>query len=334
MKKNPLITIIVTTYNSDLNYFSECMYSIINQSYKNTEILIIDDFSSKKNYLALKSLLKKKFKDNRIKVYQNKKNYGVSKSLNQGINFSKGKYITWCSYDDYFHHNKILLQYNKIKNLDNTIVSCNSFVKYQNYNFFRKVNYEFLSTNKDSLILSDKFSGGTFLIPKKIIIKCGKFNEKLKFTQDYDMWLRFYDHNIKFANLNKYLFFSRIHMDQDTNKKSKKVMIEKKNFYLRYFKKNLPYFLNFYSFYELIKINISFRIRGYFNLSEFISKEILKFNKIKKKKLLIIIMIILRVSKYTSNFYNLIYSYFRILIITILNLIYYFNKMIGSKNSK
>lgn len=325
MRKNQLITVIITTYNSNLGYFNECLRSIINQSYKNIEILIIDDFSSKKDYLALTSFLKKNFKDRRIKIYQNKKNYGVAKSLNYGINLSKGKYITWCSYDDYFHHNKILLQYNKIRNLDKTVATCNAFVKYQKYNYLRKINYDFLCNNRDSLLLSDKFSGGTFLIPKELFAKCGKFDEKLKFTQDYDMWLRFYDHNIKFINVNKYLFFSRVHFNQDTNKRSNNVIKEKKIFYLKYFRKNLIYFLNFYSLYELIKINISFRIRGYSKLSDFMNKEILKFYKTKNNQNeLYFVKITLTISTFVANINKFIYSFFKNLIIKVLNLIYIF----------
>ena len=60
MNKNPLITVIITTYNSNINYFSECLQSIINQTYKNLEILIIDDFSTKMNYKKIKLLIKNK----------------------------------------------------------------------------------------------------------------------------------------------------------------------------------------------------------------------------------------------------------------------------------
>ena len=328
MNKNPLITVIITTYNSNINYFSECLQSIINQTYKNLEILIIDDFSKKMNYKKIKLLIKKNFKDKRIKIYQNKKNFGVSKSLNNGIKFSKGEYLTWCSYDDYFHLDKISLQYNKIKNLDKTIISCNTTIKYENYNFFRKVNYNFITKDRDSLLLSDKFSGGSFLISKKIFNMCGFFNEKLRFTQDYDMWLRFYDYNIKFINLNKYLFFSRIHILQDTNKNSNKVIKEKNKFYLEYLKKNILYFINFYSRYDLIKISFFFRIRGYFDISNYIDTKILKFYNSKKLKIkLYFLKLTLSLTKFTSNSFYYSYSFFKKLIIKILNFVYYIDKI-------
>ena len=205
-----LITVIVTTYNSEMRFLEECVSSIINQTYTNIEILIIDDSSKKNIYDYQKKHLKSKFNDSRIKFYRNNKNYGVSYSLNKGIKLSKGKYINWCSYDDLFHPNKLNLQYALIKKMSfqsRTIISCNTHVLYDDLNYSRIINYQNINS-KDALLFRDKYSGGSFLIPKSIFYLVGFFNIKLRFTQDYDMWLRMYDYNIKFFNLNKNLFYT------------------------------------------------------------------------------------------------------------------------------
>ena len=232
MKKNKseLISIIVTTYNSNLKYLEECLKSILSQSYKNLEVIIVDDFSKRKIFESQKKYIYKKFKNKKIKFLANKKNYGVGYSLNHGIKFSKGKYINWCSYDDYFHVDKIKTQYQEIKNLQNTVVTCNTLIKYENLNFFRKQNYNFLENDRDALIYKDKFSGGSFLIPRSLFQNCGYFDETLRFVQDYDMWLRWYNYNVKFKNVNKYLFYTRIHPEQDTSKKFYRSGTGKKNF--------------------------------------------------------------------------------------------------------
>ena len=231
MKKNKseLISIIVTTYNSNLKYLEECLKSILSQSYKNLEVIIVDDFSKRKIFESQKKYIYKKFKNKKIKFLANKKNYGVGYSLNHGIKFSKGKYINWCSYDDYFHVDKIKTQYQEIKNLQNTVVTCNTLIKYENLNFFRKQNYNFLENDRDALIYKDKFSGGSFLIPRSLFQNCGYFDETLRFVQDYDMWLRWYNYNVKFKNVNKYLFYTRIHPEQDTSKKFYRA-VQEKNF--------------------------------------------------------------------------------------------------------
>jgi glycosyltransferase involved in cell wall biosynthesis len=260
-----LITVIVTTYNSEIRFLEECVSSIINQTYTNIEILIIDDSSKKNIYDYQKKHLKSKFNDSRIKFYRNNKNYGVSYSLNKGIKLSKGKYINWCSYDDLFHPNKLNLQYALIKKMSfqsRTIISCNTRVLYDDLNYSRIINYQNINS-KDALLFRDKYSGGSFLIPKSIFYLVGFFNIKLRFTQDYDMWLRMYDYNIKYFNLNKNLFYSRVHLRQDSNAKKIYANNEKNKFYFNYINKNINYFFNFYSFVEILFMANYFKFRSY-----------------------------------------------------------------------
>jgi len=264
-----LITVIVTTYNSEIRFLEECVSSIINQTYTNIEILIIDDSSKKNIYDYQKKHLKSKFNDSRIKFYRNNKNYGVSYSLNKGIKLSKGKYINWCSYDDLFHPNKLNLQYALIKKMSfqsRTIISCNTHVLYDDLNYSRIINYQNINS-KDALLFRDKYSGGSFLIPKSIFYLVGFFNIKLRFTQDYDMWLRMYDYNIKFFNLNKNLFYSRVHLRQDSNAKKIYAKNEKNKFYFNYINKNINYFFNFYSFVEILFMANYFKFRSYNKVS-------------------------------------------------------------------
>lgn len=280
--KNDLISVIITIYNSKFDYFDECVASIVSQSYKSIEIIIVDDFSNYKIFKKQKEYILKKYKNKKIKFIRNKKNSGVGFSLNQGIKSSKGKYINWCSYDDYFHIDKLRLQYQKIKYLKNTIVTCDTLINYENLKFFRRQNYNFLQNNKDALIFKDKFSGGSFLIPKSLFNECGLFDPTLRFVQDYDMWLRWYNYNVRFVNVNKPLFYTRIHSNQDTNKKFNLAVKEKKKFYMRFFKKYLSYFLNFYSNKEILLIANYYVYRDYKKVANFIKLAFI--NKFLKKK--------------------------------------------------
>ena len=94
MKK---LTIIIPTYNSQ-QYIEKCIVSIINQTYTNLEIIIIDDNSKDRTYDICKKIQKK---DTRIKLMKNSENKGVSTTRNKGISISTGEYITFVDADDY-----------------------------------------------------------------------------------------------------------------------------------------------------------------------------------------------------------------------------------------
>lgn len=105
MNKNittPLVSVIVPSFNH-AQYITKCILSIMNQTYTNFELVVIDDGSTD-NSLAI---LKKLQKEHRFKlIYQH--NSGLANTLNRGIQeFSKGKYITFCASDDYWTYDKL-----------------------------------------------------------------------------------------------------------------------------------------------------------------------------------------------------------------------------------
>lgn len=92
---NPLISIIIPVYNID-KYIARCLDSVINQSYTNLEIIVVNDGSTDETLNVLNQYL---FKDSRIKII-NKENEGVSKARNTGIDNAKGDYIGFVDGDD------------------------------------------------------------------------------------------------------------------------------------------------------------------------------------------------------------------------------------------
>lgn len=92
----PLVSIIVPIYNAE-KYLSECFDSLINQTYKNIEIICINDGSKDKSLEVLKEYAKK---DDRIKIFS-QENSGEAVSRNRGLELSNGKYITALDADDY-----------------------------------------------------------------------------------------------------------------------------------------------------------------------------------------------------------------------------------------
>ena len=96
-----LISVIIPVYNNE-NYFERCIKSVIEQTYNNIEIIIINDYSID-NVESI--ILKYKELDKRIKYYKNTKNEGVGYTRNLGISKSQGKYLYFLDSDDYIEKN-------------------------------------------------------------------------------------------------------------------------------------------------------------------------------------------------------------------------------------
>ncbi len=120
-----LISVIVPIYNSG-NSLVRCIDSLINQSYSNLEIILVNDGSTD-NSLDICNLYKEK--DNRIKVVD-KRNGGCIDSRLKGIDISKGKYIGFVDSDDYIDKDMYNLLYNSLINNDSDLAVCNVYKVY------------------------------------------------------------------------------------------------------------------------------------------------------------------------------------------------------------
>jgi glycosyltransferase involved in cell wall biosynthesis len=103
----PLISILLPVHNSE-KYLSECLNSLLSQSYKNIEIVAIDDKSSDKSYKILNQFKKK---DKRIRVYKNIKRYGIAVTLNRLVNKAKGSYVAFMDTSDISSPRRLSKQY-------------------------------------------------------------------------------------------------------------------------------------------------------------------------------------------------------------------------------
>ena len=142
-----LISIIIPVYNVE-KYLRKCLDSVINQSYNNLEIIIINDNSTDN---SLNILLEYKKLDSRIKVINLEKNKGVSYSRNIGIDNSNGEYITFIDSDDYVEIDYIETLYNLIKenNYDISIVGFTKIINDKKYCLSNNKKYKL---NQENLI--------------------------------------------------------------------------------------------------------------------------------------------------------------------------------------
>ena len=116
---NPLISVIVPIYKVE-NYLDKCVGSLVNQSYKNLEIILVDDGSPDG---CGKKCDEYKKKDNRIHVIH-KKNGGLSSARNAGLDIAKGAYIGFVDSDDYIHRDMYLKMMDLMTKTDCDVVEC------------------------------------------------------------------------------------------------------------------------------------------------------------------------------------------------------------------
>lgn len=119
MDSQELISVIIPIYNVE-KYLKKCIDSIINQTYKNLEIILVDDGSPDNCGKICDEYAKK---DQRIRVIH-KKNGGLSDARNAGIDIAKGKYIAFVDSDDYVEKEYIEIMYKELKKNNVKIVQC------------------------------------------------------------------------------------------------------------------------------------------------------------------------------------------------------------------
>ncbi|MBQ8534727.1 MAG: glycosyltransferase [Bacilli bacterium] len=145
--KYKLISIIVPVYNME-KYIDKCINSIINQTYKNIEIIIVDDGSTDK---SSKIIDKYKKIDKRVKVYH-KKNGGLADARNYGLEKATGEYIGFVDSDDYIENNMY-------KKLYNNLIKYKADISVVNYNLVYEKDFNYKKNFKeisDKLIILNK----------------------------------------------------------------------------------------------------------------------------------------------------------------------------------
>ena len=231
--KNIKVSIIIPVYNGS-NYVNLAIDSALRQTYKNIEIIVVND-GSKDNTLKIL----KQYGD-KIKLID-KENGGVSTALNLGIKNMTGDYFSWLSHDDLYYPEKIEREVNYL--IENNLVGTKTIL-YSNFDYNDKwgnhihtCKYNTIELNRESALPLQKaaISGLTLLIPKQAFIDAGDFDVNLRVCQDYKLWFEMYKKGYKFIHLEDVLTVTRIH-DLSVSNTSPRVMSEGNDFWVNYVK--------------------------------------------------------------------------------------------------
>ena len=214
----PKITIAIPVYNGS-NFMKVAIDSALAQTYDNKEILVINDGSTDNGETEKIALSY----GNKIR-YIKKENGGVATALNLAIKEMKGDYLSWLSHDDIYKPYKIEKQIETIKKLEDktTILFSNVELIDEKGEIFCTTNYSNLMTHEELCqgiypVIKGTVNGCSMLISKKCFDKVGLFNENLKTSNDYEMWLRLFK-EFKSYLIEEPLIQYRIHKNQDTTK--------------------------------------------------------------------------------------------------------------------
>lgn len=209
--KNDMISIIIPIYNVE-KYLEKCLDSILNQTYKNLEIILIDDGSTDNSPNICNSYCEK---DKRIKIIH-KNNEGVSSARNKGIELSKGKYIVFIDSDDYVSNEHIEVLYDCIISNNVDLVISNLIDISEDGIILNNEEKESFLMNKDQC-LKELLSEDNFYhlccgnIYRKDLLEKIRFNCKYRIAEDLDFLYRYIKQisSAYFLSKNTYYYLKR-----------------------------------------------------------------------------------------------------------------------------
>lgn len=206
----PLVSVVMCEHNTPIEFLEEALESILNQTYKNFEVIFVDDKTST-NYSMLKA-----FSDVRIKVIKNKNNRGLGASRNIGIDNSNGKYVAIMDTDDIALPERFEKQVAFLENNPDVVVCGTWFETFGERNeVIKRVidDNEYyrccLFFDNDPAIINP-----STMIRKSTLIENGiRLNENITSAEDYDLWTKISVYG-KVTNLKEVLFKYRLRPNQ------------------------------------------------------------------------------------------------------------------------
>lgn len=201
---NPKVSVIMPVYNGE-QYLNEAIESILNQSFRDYEFLIVDDCSTDSSFQIIAS-----YKDSRIRLLRNDKNMGLVASLNKGIKFAKGDYIARMDCDDVSLPDRLEKEV-AILDMFSEVGVCSTWGK-----FIDKKGIEVgeLRTRVGNRLYKNFWKPSPIIhaacMIRSQIIKENRFDPMFEHAEDYELWLRLFN-KTKFFNINEFKYLIRLH---------------------------------------------------------------------------------------------------------------------------
>lgn len=214
----PLISIVIPVYNGS-NYLREAIESALGQTYKNIEVIVVNDGSTD---CAETQKIIDSYGSRVCGI--SKSNGGVASALNVGISNMRGEYFLWLSHDDLLKTDALEIYMLQLSKLDKTTLLYGNYdlidehsVAYNMIDFSKKYSKEQLENSVYPVLLGC-VNACTLLVHKSHFHRVGMYNESLRITQDNEMNFRLFRHQ-KPVYINRLISSKRYHREQDSRTK-------------------------------------------------------------------------------------------------------------------
>ncbi|MDD4157082.1 MAG: glycosyltransferase [Candidatus Cloacimonetes bacterium] len=207
------ISILMSVYNPNDKYFKLCLDSIEQQSYKDFELILVDDGTTNLN---LEEMLSHYSFD--YKIIHNSQNLGLARSLNIGMSMCTGEYIARMDDDDIMMPNRLEMQLKYAEENDVVLFSNISLIDDNNNSlsdFNSKIIAEDFDIKKYLLKSGNCLAHSTLFIKTKILKDVKGYDERFVYSQDYSLYLKLFD-KYKFKRLSERLVQYRIPFNRIT----------------------------------------------------------------------------------------------------------------------
>jgi glycosyltransferase involved in cell wall biosynthesis len=217
IKNSLAISVVMSTYNEPLDWISKSIDSILEQTFKDFEFIIIND--NPKRQELKKFLEDYRKKDPRIKLIKNKTNLGLTKSLNRGLRIAQGKYISRMDADDISMKKRFQVQYEYLEKHKKVFLSSTCAINVDENE--TEISRHFIIPY--SKIINWRLKKKNCLYHSTIMFRNEKilYNEKLKFAQDYGLYLFLLKKGKKMIGIPRFLLKYRINSNSITHLKRK-----------------------------------------------------------------------------------------------------------------
>ena len=183
---NDLISIVLPVYNGE-RFLRASIDSVLAQTYKNWELLVVDDCSTDSTAEIVQEYV---HKDERIQYYKNEKNLRLPRNLNRGFSLARGNYLTWTSDDNVFWPTALEKMYNALKDdpvAQFAYASCDIIDEEDNV-----IEYMMLYPGIEKRAVGQNPVGACFLYTREVYETVGDYDPDALYVEDFDYWQRIF----------------------------------------------------------------------------------------------------------------------------------------------
>jgi len=282
------VSVIVNCHNGE-KYLQKCISSILNQKYKDLELIFFDNCSSDSSKKIILNI-----KDDRIKYFFSNKKLSLYAARNEAVKVSKGEIIAFLDVDDWWHENYLSSRSNAFDDESYDYYYCNVFIFNEKYKRFKRYKKFFSNSRKIyNLLAKDYFiiiSG--LMIKRYVFNQVGYFNSNFNIIGDFDFMMKI-SKKFNAHSINDTLIFYRYHENNYSKLNTEMFFNEYNEWYKNQIKSkdqdflnNIDYFKNKLLSLEIIDLLINK------DKSFYLFKKILKYPKfLKKTKYLLLFLL-------------------------------------------